>query len=109
MILPMVEVFSIRGLKALTPSINRDARCFFSEIFNADSFGEAGRAETFVQDNHSRSAQAGKIRRLHFQTDPQEPRCRGRRTERLVFRFRHLLPLAAPSEQMPEPKGTLVS
>lgn len=70
MMLPVVETFPVSGVKTLTPVIHRDARGFFSETFNARSFGEAGLTETFVQDNHSLSAEAGVVRGLHFQTDP---------------------------------------
>jgi len=47
-----------------------DARGFFTETYNQKSFAEAGIEMSFVQDNHSRSAEKGTIRGLHFQTHP---------------------------------------
>jgi dTDP-4-dehydrorhamnose 3,5-epimerase len=45
-----------------------DARGFFFESFNARDFEQAtGLKETFVQDNHSKSAK-GVLRGLHYQT-----------------------------------------
>lgn len=45
-----------------------DARGFFFESFNARDFVQAtGLNETFVQDNHSKSAK-GVLRGLHYQT-----------------------------------------
>jgi dTDP-4-dehydrorhamnose 3,5-epimerase len=49
------------------PKVFGDDRGFFYESFNARAFDEAvGRAVTFVQDNHSRSAR-GVLRGLHYQ------------------------------------------
>ncbi len=47
-----------------------DARGFFTETYNRNSFAAAGIEMQFVQDNHSRSAEKGTIRGLHFQTHP---------------------------------------
>lgn len=47
-----------------------DARGWFAETFRADLFAAAGIPGPFVQDNHSRSADRGTIRGLHFQADP---------------------------------------
>ena len=58
----------------LTPQVFGDGRGFFFESWNQRSFAaalalEAGQAPTFVQDNHSRSAQ-GVLRGLHYQLPP---------------------------------------
>lgn len=52
------------------PKKFEDPRGWFAETYRADVFGEAGIAGPFVQDNHSRSADAGTIRGLHFQAPP---------------------------------------
>jgi dTDP-4-dehydrorhamnose 3,5-epimerase len=51
----------------LEPQVFGDARGFFFESYNQRVFAQAVGAEvTFVQDNHSRSAQ-GVLRGLHYQ------------------------------------------
>lgn len=61
--LPDLKLFELRRFG--------DDRGFFLESWNKRSFGEAGFAEDFVQDNHSRSAK-GVLRGLHYQlTRPQ--------------------------------------
>ncbi|WP_379553911.1 dTDP-4-dehydrorhamnose 3,5-epimerase [Qipengyuania sp. DGS5-3] len=50
----------------LEPKVFGDERGFFLESWNARSFAELGIAETFVQDNHSKSAK-GVLRGLHYQ------------------------------------------
>ncbi len=47
-----------------------DARGFFSETYKSAAFRDLGITETFVQDNHSLSQQAGVVRGLHFQKPP---------------------------------------
>lgn len=57
----------IDGVLVLEPKVFGDARGFFFESFNARDFEQAtGLKETFVQDNHSKSAQ-GVLRGLHYQ------------------------------------------
>jgi dTDP-4-dehydrorhamnose 3,5-epimerase len=57
--LPEVLVFE--------PKVFGDTRGFFFESFNARAFEQAiGRAVTFVQDNHSRSAR-NVVRGIHYQ------------------------------------------
>lgn len=60
----------IEGVLILEPKVFGDARGFFMESFNAQTFNElVGHEVNFVQDNHSRSAQ-GVLRGLHFQKAP---------------------------------------
>lgn len=47
------------------PSVHRDSRGFFAETFRADELERLGVRETWVQDNHSRSAR-GVLRGMHF-------------------------------------------
>ena len=48
------------------PDVHRDERGFFLETYHAEKYRQGGIAETFVQDNHSRS-QRGTLRGLHAQ------------------------------------------
>lgn len=59
------------GLKLIKPEVYGDARGYFLESFNIDSFKKAGISFTPVQDNESRSVQ-GVIRGLHYQLKPHE-------------------------------------
>lgn len=53
----------------LEPKVFGDARGFFTESFNAETFARAtGLRPDFVQDNHSKSAK-GVLRGLHYQLD----------------------------------------
>lgn len=57
----------IPDVLVIEPKVFGDARGFFFESFNAGAFRDAtGLDETFVQDNHSRSAR-GVLRGLHYQ------------------------------------------
>ncbi len=47
-----------------------DDRGSFSETWNSRAFSEAGIEAEFVQDNHAKSACAGTVRGLHYQTPP---------------------------------------
>lgn len=61
------QALAIADVKLLTPKVFGDARGFFFESFNQAQFNDAVGGEwTFVQDNHSRSAQ-GVLRGLHYQ------------------------------------------
>ncbi len=53
-------------------TLNRftDPRGYFIETYNAHDLAMIGIMETFVQDNYSRSYNAGTIRGLHFQSPP---------------------------------------
>jgi dTDP-4-dehydrorhamnose 3,5-epimerase len=67
---------SLPGVFELRPVIHRDARGFFIETFHQAKFAELGIADTFVQDNHSRSS-IGTLRGLHYQLNqPQAKLCR---------------------------------
>lgn len=61
---------AIPDVLIIEPKVFGDARGFFFESFNQKAFNEAtGLNETFVQDNHSRSAR-GVLRGLHYQLPP---------------------------------------
>src|ERR671921_43920 len=53
------------GLVLLEPVVHGDARGFFLESYRANVWAEHGVGDTFVQDNHSRSAR-GVLRGMHF-------------------------------------------
>jgi dTDP-4-dehydrorhamnose 3,5-epimerase len=58
---------NIPDVKIIEPKVFGDSRGFFFESFNQQDFNAAtGTQHSFVQDNHSRSAQ-GVLRGLHFQ------------------------------------------
>ncbi|MBN8808838.1 MAG: dTDP-4-dehydrorhamnose 3,5-epimerase [Sphingomonas sp.] len=48
-----------------------DARGWFTETYNRDTFAGLGIDTVFVQDNHSYSAPAFTLRGLHFQAPPR--------------------------------------
>src|SRR6202790_4324544 len=67
---------SLPGVFELRPVIHRDARGFFIETFHKTKFADLGIADTFFQDNHSRSTN-GTLRGLHHQLrHPQAKICR---------------------------------
>src|SRR5260370_8019485 len=67
---------SLLGVFELRPKIFGDARGFFMETYHRTKFAEFGIRDTFVQDNHSRSAK-GTLRGLHYQLQrPQAKLCR---------------------------------
>ena len=66
----LFEDTALAGVKIVTPKKFGDHRGFFSEVYNASAWREAGLDYQFVQDNHSYSAEAGVIRGLHFQIEP---------------------------------------
>jgi dTDP-4-dehydrorhamnose 3,5-epimerase len=65
-----IQRLAIPEILVLKPAKFGDERGFFSETYNRKRFAEAGIDLDFVQDNHARSAQAGTVRGLHFQTPP---------------------------------------
>ena len=57
----------LKGPILIEPKVFGDERGFFAETFRANTMAEEfGIAETFVQDNHSRSTR-GVVRGMHFQ------------------------------------------
>jgi len=56
----------LEGPILLEPDVHGDARGFFLETGRANTLAELGVADSFVQDNHSRSAH-GVLRGMHFQ------------------------------------------
>ena len=56
----------IPDVKIIEPAVFGDARGFFMETWNSETFASLGLNLTFVQDNHSRSTQ-GILRGLHYQ------------------------------------------
>lgn len=65
-----LEETAIPDVKILTTERFGDDRGFFSEVYNARRFADAGIDLRFVQDNHSLSADVGVLRGLHFQLPP---------------------------------------
>jgi dTDP-4-dehydrorhamnose 3,5-epimerase len=59
---------SLPGVLIIQPRVFGDARGFFLESWNRQSFANAGLTMDFVQDNHSRSAR-GVLRGLHYQLE----------------------------------------
>ncbi len=65
-----VRSLALDGVKEIRPPRFADERGFFSEVWNAADWKDAGIDLDFVQDNHSLSARRGVLRGLHFQTPP---------------------------------------
>jgi dTDP-4-dehydrorhamnose 3,5-epimerase len=59
---------ALPGVLIIEPRVFGDARGFFLESWNRQSFADAGLHLDFVQDNHSRSAR-GVLRGLHYQLE----------------------------------------
>jgi dTDP-4-dehydrorhamnose 3,5-epimerase len=57
---------TLPGVLLLEPRVFEDARGFFMETYHARDFHAAGVPESYVQDNHSRSARYT-LRGLHYQ------------------------------------------
>ena len=66
-----VEDTKLDGVLIITPRRFGDARGFFAETWNAETFRTHGIDLEFVQDNHSLSASPGTLRGLHFQVPPR--------------------------------------
>jgi dTDP-4-dehydrorhamnose 3,5-epimerase len=56
----------LQGPVLIEPTVHRDARGFFLEVYRQDRLAQIGITDIFVQDNHSRSA-LGVVRGMHFQ------------------------------------------
>lgn len=66
----------IAGVVIIEPRVFEDRRGFFMETYHRARYMEAGIADAFVQDNHSRSTY-GALRGLHYQVErPQGKLCR---------------------------------
>lgn len=59
----------LKGLFVIKPKVFEDARGYFFESYNKESFTKSGLNLDFVQDNQSLS-QKGVLRGLHFQNPP---------------------------------------
>ena len=57
---------TLKDVKRLQPKRHGDARGWFAEVFNAETFQKAGLPSEFAQDNQSRSSR-GVLRGLHYQ------------------------------------------
>ena len=58
------------AVRLVTPKRFGDARGWFMETYNAESYAKLGIRDVFCQDNHSMSAEPGVLRGLHFQRPP---------------------------------------
>ena len=56
----------LEGPVLFEPAVHRDSRGFFQEVYRQDALAGLGITDSFVQDNHSRSAR-GIVRGMHFQ------------------------------------------
>jgi len=70
--IPFVDVVdaSIPDVKVIRPRRFGDARGYFMETYSRRALAAEGLDDDFVQDNHSRSAEVGTVRGLHFQSPP---------------------------------------
>jgi dTDP-4-dehydrorhamnose 3,5-epimerase len=66
-----VEKTPLADVLLITPKRFGDHRGWFCETYNAPQLAAAGIDLTFVQDNHSMSAQPGTLRGLHCQRPPR--------------------------------------
>lgn len=58
-------------VQLIRPKRHGDARGWFTEVYNRDTFAAMGIETVFVQDNHSLSAPPFTLRGLHLQTPPR--------------------------------------
>ena len=65
-----IERLNIPDILLIKTAKHGDDRGFFSEVYRCDLLAEHGVRDTFVQDNHSLSAERGVLRGLHFQRPP---------------------------------------
>lgn len=66
-----VVELSLPGVKLLTPTLHRDHRGHFAELFTAAELEAAGLPSRFAQANLSHSL-PGVVRGLHYQDDPPQ-------------------------------------
>jgi dTDP-4-dehydrorhamnose 3,5-epimerase len=64
-----VQELKLPGVFLISPRVFKDNRGFFVETYQAERYRKVGIDVTFVQDNHSRSAE-GTLRGLHYQSSP---------------------------------------
>jgi dTDP-4-dehydrorhamnose 3,5-epimerase len=65
-----METTSLPGVLIFTPRQFSDARGWFTESWSQMRMADAGLHLSFVQDNHSYSANKGTLRGLHYQSPP---------------------------------------
>ncbi|WP_308637775.1 dTDP-4-dehydrorhamnose 3,5-epimerase [Paenibacillus silvisoli] len=61
----------LKDVLLVEAAVYGDQRGFFMESYNQELFAKYGIHHTFVQDNHSLSAEAGVLRGLHYQLQPK--------------------------------------
>ena len=66
--MPFIET-GFTGLTVFEPRVFADSRGYFFEVFNKNTFQQAGITTEFVQDNESKS-ERGVLRGLHYQLNP---------------------------------------
>src|SRR3546814_1867737 len=66
-----VTSLAIPEVRLISAAKHGDHRGFFSETYSRRAYAAAGIDLDFVQDNHSLSAEAGTLRRLHFAVPPR--------------------------------------
>ncbi len=64
-----VQRTELPGVVVIEPTVHRDERGFFVEVYHADRYREAGVTLPFVQDNHSASGPRV-LRGMHVQLGP---------------------------------------
>ena len=66
-----IDRLAIPDVLLITPKVHGDPRGAFAETYSRQELAEVGFTGEFIQDNHSRSAQKGTVRGLHFQRAPR--------------------------------------
>lgn len=74
------------GVLIIEPTVHRDDRGWYSEIYSERSLAQAGVAFRAVQDNHIKSKK-GTLRAIHFQNNPKAQAKLVRCTKGLVHDF----------------------
>jgi dTDP-4-dehydrorhamnose 3,5-epimerase len=64
-----IQELKLPGVFLISPRVFKDNRGFFVETYQAERYRKVGIDVTFVQDNHSRSAERT-LRGLHYQSSP---------------------------------------
>lgn len=60
----------LQGIYTIEPKVFGDSRGWFMESYSSEAFAQIGLRNTFMQDNHSFTAQKGTLRGIHFQNNP---------------------------------------